>query len=309
MFIKEFDLSLNITGIIARKAEDDLGHLSAKFGTKYVTKIRRKGGNSFRMVNVPSFREMPQEEVAALNKLGKKEGHGWFILDESIDPDYISFFNNLIDIPSVVIDSVLTTEGEEHIYFRAHENDRAKIRDLVYADSKSTKKFWIEKLDFSPGLLNIMKSIDRDIELSYLEFRMKIPPTEMTVEKDPVISTFGNNWFREMKYLMDENVFAIYYEKSKILRQNPNIIEISREDNIFRMNYSNPVINSLVEESTAENIGILNLAQRMLGRDFYLSYIIPKMCLPKMNNIISDLLKKYKKWEIMISQVADIRDS
>lgn len=309
MFITEFASSLDLMGIFTHSVGDELGLLSAEYGTKFVSKIRRKKDGAFRIVNVPKNGSMTDQEIEALGKMGAYDGFGWHILDEKFDPEYLEFFNALISIPSVVIDSVITTGGVERIYFRAHETDRTKIRDLAYGGKPKPDSMFIEKLDWNPGLVEIMKKIDSEIPLSYLEFRMKVPPTAMEVEKDPVISTFGNNWIREVKYLMDENAYAIYYEKSKLLRANPNIIEISREENIFRMNYSNPVINSLVEQATSQNVGLLSLAQRMLGRDFYLSYIVPTMCLGRINSIMSDVINQYSNWEISLSSVKDLKSA
>ncbi len=306
MFIREFASSLNLMGVLSLPVDDDLGKLSAEYGTEFVSKIRRTRDGAFRMVNVPRVQGMDDREMEVLGDLGSFDGSGWYILDEKINHAYVEFFNHLIDIPSVVIDSALTTDGTERIFFRAHETDRSRMRDLVYGDRKMPENMYIEKLDFNPGLVETMKTIDSYVSLTYLEYSMKIPPKEMEVEKDPVISTFGNNWIREVKFLMDENANAVYYEKSKILRPNPNIKEISREDNIFRMAYSNPVINTLVEDSTSMKVALLNLSQKMLGRDFYLSFIVPTMCLHKINGIMRNVMKKYSNWGINISEITDI---
>lgn len=309
MFIKEFASSLNLMGILSHSEEYALAGLSREFGTRYVSKIRRKKTGSFRMVNVPRVPDMAEREIELLNEKGSFDGNGWYILDENIDQKYADFFTALIEIPSVVIDSIITRDGVEKIYFRAHETDRSAIRDLVYKSNLAPESMFLEKLDRNPGLVEIMKTFDHDIRLSYLEFSMKVPPTAMEVEKDSVISTFGNNWIREVKYLLDENAYAIYYEKSKILRTNPSIKEISRSDNIFRMSYSNPIITYLVDEATSQNVGLMNLAQRMLGRDFFLSFIVPKMCLAKVNRIMSAVLQKYPKWDITVTLVKDIWES
>ncbi len=309
MFIKEFASSLNLMGILSHSEDYGLAGLSRDFGTRYVSKIRRRKNDSFRMVNVPRVADMPDAEIKQLNEKGTYDGNGWYILDENIDQKYADFFKALIETPSVVIDSIITTDGVERIYFRAHETDRARIHDLVYRSNLTPESMFLEKLDRNPGLVEIMKTFDSDIRLSYLEFSMKVPPTAMEIEKDPVISTFGNNWIREVKYLLDENAHAVYYEKSKILRTNPNIKEISRADNIFRMSYSNPVITYLVDEATSQNVGLLNLAQKMLGRDFHLSFIVPKMCLARVNNIVSAMVQKFPNWEITVSIVKDIWES
>lgn len=309
MIIKEFASSLNIMGILSNSEDYGLASISREFGTKYASKIRRKDDGGFRVVNVPRVHGMQKEEIEQLNAKGTFDGNGWYILKENLDKNYFDFFIKLIETPSVVIDSIITKDGIERIYFRAHESDREKIRDLVYKNKKAPKSLFLEKLDKNPGLVEIMKSFDSDIKLSYMEFRMKVPPSAMNIEKDPVISTFGNNWVREMKYLYDDNAYAIYYEKSKILKTNTGITEISRNDNIFRMNYSNPIVTQLVNEATTENIGLMNLAQRMLGRDFYLSFITPKMCLSRMHGIVSDIMQNFTDWDITVSLVRDILDS
>lgn len=309
MFIKEFASSLNLMGILSHSEDYGLSSLTRDYGIKYVSKIRRGKNGPFRMVNIPRIAGLPEEAIKILNEKGTYYGNGWYVLVENIDPGYVEFFTNLIEIPSVVIDSIITVEGVERIYFRAHETDRTRITDLVYKSNLAPESMFLERLDRNPGLVEIMKTFDSDIRLSYLEFKMKVPPAAMEVEKDPVISTFGNNWIREVKYLLDDNAHAVYYEKSKILRASPGIQEISREDNIYRMNYSNPVITFLVNEATSQNVGLMSLAQRMLGRDFYLSFIIPKMCMPRMNKIMASLMQKFPKWEVTVSMVRDIQES
>lgn len=309
MFIKEFASSLNLMGILSHSEDYGLSSLTREYGIKYVSKIRRGKSGPFRMVNVPRIAGMPEAAIKKLNDIGTYYGDGWYVLVEKIDPVYVKFFTNLIEIPSVVIDSIITVEGVERIYFRAHEKDRNKITDLVYKSNLAPESMYLERLDKNPGLVEIMKTFDSDIRLSYLEFKMKVPPAAMEVEKDPVISTFGNNWIREVKYLLDENAHAVYYEKSKILRASPGIQEISRDDNIYRMNYSNPVITYLVNEATSQNVGLMSLAQRMLGRDFHLSFIVPKMCMPRVNKIMSALMQKYPNWDITVTMVKDIHES
>ena len=303
MFIKEFASSLTYMGILSRSEKGNLGDLSRKFGTTYISKFRKGSEGVFRLVNIPIDPEMNEEEQKALNSIGEYDGNGWYVLDNDLDENTSQFFTKLVDIPSVVIDAILTVDGIEHIIFRMHRSDLLRFRNLIYKEDGNSQSLFLESFEKNPGLIEIMSNVNEEVPVTYLEYQMKIPPKEMELEKDPVVSTFGNNWIREVKYLEEKSAHAIYYEKSKVLRPSPLLQEISSSDNVFLMTYSNPVINRLVSRATDLNIGIISLAQRMIGRDYLMSFIVPSMCLNRVHRIMSEIIKEYSEWDLIPTEI------
>lgn len=305
MFIREVGKFLNMQGHISFRDSGKLLEVSEKYDIDGICKLRAKGDSAYIITNLA--RKGVDEKVSEkLRNIGCTETPDAFkYVDESMDPAFIKLFRELIMNPSVVIDAVFINAGVRHVVFRFHDTDLANVSQVLLSKNE-LNDFAIKHLGENVGLDYLLK-VDCDLVAVYYEVEATVPPSSMDITGDSVITTFGNNWYREVKYLLNEDIEAVYYEKSKILSKSPQLKEISSKDKIYKMTFQNPLVSHIFAQSTADKISILGMQHRMVGREFLMGMIVPEVVTADFQSILSDVYTKFKDWNLVIKSAATLR--
>ncbi len=309
MFISEVNFFLNRICAVSFKDSDKLLELSQEYGFTGIAKFRMNGKSGFSITNIPKSQEIPGSAVKAFVELGLKETDTAFKGKwDVVDASSLSLFRNLLAVPSVVIDAVLISNGRRTIIFRFHDTDMSKISSLLTSTTKLenfTVKFMLENKDKK----YFAKQIPAATGLKYYELLTSVPPSSMNLTGDYVIATFGNNWYREVKYLLEDEIHAVYFEKSSLIARSTHLKDISPSEKIYEMSFQNPMITHVFSESTNKMISILGMQQRMVGKNFLMGIIIPEAMESEFQEILDDLSYRFKEWKPIITSVSSLEEA
>ena len=217
---------------------------------------------------------------------------------------FLDAFKSLNKVPSVVIDGVLFNGGYYYIYMRFHSVDERKVGDVLKKEMIDFSRFAIRFLGKSSGLLSTFREISAAIPLKYVEIDTSVPPSFMKIANDPVLKNLGVSWIRELKYLLEDEIRAVYYDKTALLRGKEEWInEISHEDRIYETAFSNPLVQYFINQASASAIVTLGVEQKLIGNTFSIATVVPEMVMPEFFNVVYNASKEFKDWKIDIHYV------
>ena len=307
MFIREVGKFLNMQCHISFRDGSELLKVSEDYSLDGICKLRVKGQSAYLITNL-SKKSVPPEAAEKLKKIGFDETPNAFkITRDTLDPAFIKLFRELVKIPSVVIDAVFLHEGVRHLVFRFHDTDQETLSRLLL-EKPGLEEFEIRHLGRNVGL-NYLLKVECSLVALYYEISATIPPSSMDITGDSVITTFGNNWYREVKYLLNEDIQAVYYERSNILNKASPLKEISSTDKIYEMTFQNPLVSHIFARTTDDKISLLGMQHRMVGREFLMGMLVPEIVAPDFQQVLSDVYAKYKEWNIVLSSAATLREA
>lgn len=311
MIIEDIDKMLNMQCVISFSLPHPITELSDEYGLTSVIKIRMRGEGGIAILNIPSYEaEAAPEITKVLKEHNLIEERN--TLSAKIDLSgtrFLESFKELIGIPSVVIDAMTLDSGTYNLIFRFHDNDCIKVNRIIQTKFSSFDRFAVTYYGTSPGLISTFETLSMQFPLKYVEIRTSVPPKSMDIDRDPVIFTLGVSWERELKYLVEEEIRAVYYDKNAILRRETEwVTEISPEQRIYETSFFNPLIDFFVKESSKSSVVILGMPQKLEGKNFSFSAIIPEMCLPDFFKVYTASLDKFPEWDITLSNVTDFID-
>lgn len=305
MFIREVGKFLNMQGHISFRDSGKLLEISDECNLDGICKVRARGDSAYIITNL-ARRTAIKEVAEKLKNVGCTETpDAYKYVDETMDPGFTKLFLDLVKIPSVVIDAVFMHSGVRHVVFRFHDTNLRSVSTVLLSGNK-LNDFSVLHLGKNVGL-DYLLDVDCDLNTLYYEIEATIPPSSMDIIGDPVITTFGDNWHREVKYLLDENIEAVYYEKSKILNESPQLKEISAKDKTYRMTFQNPLVSRIFSRSTEDKITILGMQHQMSGPKFRMGMIVPEVVAADFHKILSDVFTEFKDWKIVIMSAASLR--
>lgn len=309
MFISEVNFFLNRICAVSFTDSDKLLEMSGKYGFSGIAKFRMNGKSGFSITNIPKSQQIPAEAMKGFAELGLIESDTafrgkWDVADE----ETLSMFQNLLAVPSVVIDSVLIAKGRRTIIFRFHDTDLPKISSLLSSPSQ-LQNFSINFLMENKNKKYFVHNIPSSTVLKYYELVTSVPPSSMNLMGDYVIATFGNNWYREVKYLLEDEIHAVYYEKSTLIARSGQLKDISTSEKIYEMTFQNPMITYVFGETTKKMVSILGMQQRMVGKNFLMGMIIPEAVEIEFQEILGGLAVKFKEWKPVVTSVSSLEEA
>jgi hypothetical protein len=274
--------------------------------------------------NEPSLKEILTDEPVAVAKIRITKEGGLIIINWVKDYDSeaggktsavtidlkgtktLEFFKELIKIHSVVVDGILLSTAIISFTFRYHHNEHQKVSELISRFGKELEGFSVPFMGPSSGIIDSLKEISFTVPLHYMEVISTVPPNIMSITKDNVIKTFGNNWLREVKYLLGEETHAVYYERNEVLREDLTTTEISKSEKIYETTFDNPIINFFFDECTRQSIAPLGMGQRLNGRTFTYYVIVPEFHLSGFTSIMLAAFQKMHEWKMNIQYSNEI---
>lgn len=217
---------------------------------------------------------------------------------------FLDAFKSLNKVPSAIVDGVLFNGGYYYIYMRFHSVDERKVGEVLKAEMLGFSRFAIRFLGKSSGLVSTFREISAAIPLKYVEIDTSVPPSFMKIANDPVLKNLGVSWIRELKYLLEDEIRAVYYDKTALLRGKEDWInEISKEDRIYETAFSNPLVQYFINQASAGAIVTLGVEQKLIGNTFSIATVVPEMVMPEFFNVIYNASKEFKDWKIDIHYV------
>lgn len=217
---------------------------------------------------------------------------------------FLDAFKALNKVSSVIIDSVLYNGGYYYIYMRFHSSDEHKVGEVLKEKMASFSRFAIRFLGKSSGLVSTFREISAAVPLKYVEIDTTVPPTFMRIVNDPVLSNLGVSWTRELKYLLEDEIRAVFYDKTSLLRGKEDWLnEISKKDRIYETSFSNPLVQYFINQASSSAIVTLGVEQKLIGNTFSIATVVPEMVMPEFFDVVYNAGKEFANWKIDIHYV------
>ena len=306
MIINEVNSLLNRICSISFRDGDKLVVLSGKHDFYGIAKLRVKDKSAFVITNIPKNQDLSESALNDIRALKLKETEESFLGKWDVaDPETVELFQSLISISSVVIDTVIVHGGKRTIIFRYHDTDQQKVSAILLAPKKFSM-FQVNLMAENAALKHYRDFLPENFQLNYYELTMSVPPSSMDIKGDYVIATFGNNWYREVKYLLNDSIQAVYYEKSNLISRPKELTSISDRDRIYEMTFRNPLVSYVFDKTAERLVAILGMLHSMIGKNFTMGVIIPSCVANEFHGIIAELAGSFPDWKINLTHASEI---
>ncbi len=302
MIINEIDEKLDMRGKLSFSLDNPFAKVSKELSLISLARMRRKKEGKILIVNSLLSPGFEQDSFAEKLKPfdSKLEGQSLSTILDVSGSACFNFLWSLIEIPSAIIDGILLRGERVIVYFRFHRSDHSKISSLISTHSETLPDLSVDEFKRGSGLKDHLHEISKEVPIYYFEIGSEVPPSSMDIRNDPVITTFGNYWTRETKYLVGDQFHAVYYEKQKIINHDAKLTDISPQENMFEMIFSNPLMKYYFDEATDRSISFLGVGHRLSGRRFSFYLIVPGMHLSNFTKLVFASFKKFKDWKLLL---------
>ncbi|MHB8360660.1 MAG: hypothetical protein ACYDDC_02525, partial [Thermoplasmataceae archaeon] len=212
------------------------------------------------------------------------------------------FHKKLISANSVVIDSIININGVTNMFFRFHSVHLKYISELLNEFCSQFKDFKVGYLGEAEGILDMFRRVAELINIDYIEVTSEIPPEAVDIRKDPIVQILGMGWNRQIRYISDEEISAVFRDRHGLLKVgDPSINDINSSEHIFETKFRNDVVEYISSRALDVGIPILALPQKLDGRSFSLGFIVPEISSTEFYSIVFETFKKFPRWKMYLS--------
>lgn len=305
MIIKDINNMLDRQGIISFTADTKIEEFLTDNDLTAIVRMRVTKDGGYAIFNIENEGFTKAEIQESLKEFSPNVTLDAVTLKvDSPSPYFLAGFKSLNKVPSVVMDAVIFSGGYYYIYFRFHSADEAKLTSALRSDIVGFDRFAIRFLGKSPGIVSTFREISTMVPLSYVEINGTVPPSFMRVFDDPVLMNLGVSWTREMKYLVEDEIRAVYYDRNALLRAKEDWLnEISKDSRIYETSFTNPIIQYLVSNTSDNSVVTMGMPQKLHGNTFSIATVVPDMILPEFFAVAYEMIREFKNWEMDIHNV------
>lgn len=305
MILKEIDQMLDRQCIFSFSMNSNIEQFLGENGITAIIRIRVHEDGGFAIFNFENNGYDEEDLMKQLHEYDPQITNDAVMLKVDLKgSQFLEAFKTLNRVPSVVIDAAIYNSDSYFIYFRFHSSDEDKVGRALKSGMVKFRRFAIRFLGKSAGLISTYRELSAAIPLKYVEINTSVPPTAMRITKDSVLMNLGVSWSREMKYVLGDEVRAVYYDKTALLRGKEEWInEISASKRIYETAFSNQLIQYLVTQNSQSAIVTLGMPQRLHGKTFSIATVVPEMVMPEFFQVVYNAMNDFKEWELDIHYV------
>ena len=307
MIIEEINKRLDRQVVFSFSYDSPALKFSREHGIDMIVRIRITKTGGYAIMNMENGYTVDEEDFKELDKYEFKHTDDAIMLKGDLTGTrFLKAFMELNQIPSVVVDGIVVHDGYSYVYLRFHSNDQSKVSAVLKNSFMGFERYATQYLGPSTGVIDSFREISDITPLKYVEIGGSVPPSIMNITNDPVIKTLGVSWTREMKYLLGEEIRAIYYDENSLLQEGSFVTKISNSQRIYETSFSNPLIEFFVKQSSENFTITMGMPQKLHGKDFTFSTVVPQIVLPDFFDTVREAMKKFSEWDLDVKAVRDI---
>ncbi len=308
MFIKDIDTLLDRQCVISFETDGELSRLLSKHQVTAIVRIRITKSGGFATYNFENFEDFSKEDLKILSKYRIKTTREAVMLHFDLSGRrFIDAFKTLNQVPSVVIDALFFADSTYYMYFRYHHNDEVKVTSAIRGSFIGFNRFSVRYIGPSPGIAATFSAISQYVTLKYVEISSSVPPASININSDLVITNLGVNWYRELKFLLEDETRGVFYDNSSLLKEDREWVNvISATQRIYETSFMNPLVKFLINENSKDQVVSLGMPQKLVGKDFYIATCVPDITLPEFFEVFYRAVEKFKEWKLNINLVDTI---
>ncbi|MHB1708956.1 MAG: hypothetical protein ACYCT2_05725 [Thermoplasmataceae archaeon] len=247
---------------------------------------------------VPKSQENSREMKIYLDKFNAVDlGAMWAIRAKSTEYPPVETFRLITEVPSVVLDGVVLTNGVLRINARFSHEHSAKVSETIMKASSSISGLVPVYLGRSRGAMNFLREINASIPLDYISLSSFPPEEEKMEERNPV----PGSWVREIRYMSDEDINAVYI--SGLPDMDRSIKIAGDSETRFETRTSNKVLQTIQAETAMVPIPTFFRSQGFDGTRFQMDFAVPRDYSSRFLKIVAGVSEKFSEWNIFLAGV------
>lgn len=228
-------------------------------------------------------------------------GEDWIIRQRITDNGFLGALNEILGIPSVILDMILMVRGRLHMRFRFHHSVENMVSDYIMAQLLGKMNFSVHYLGKSRGFMNTLMDINDIMPLSMVRYSVTAPEYEKPPPKNPI----GMKWERVRKYVRGDRILHyVYfsYTEPPVVSQK-NYHTISAEDHLYETVTGNEVITFINENSEKKRLVRIGALHFFDGTSLDIKVVISKSSVKGYLSVLSSAREKFPEWNLELTGI------
>lgn len=298
MIIKDFHRVLDKRCQLKFVTEDNTSGILTGKDIISIGRIKMQGERGILILNIPKKGNDFLKSETTL-----KEHDLFYSSSEDITNSALfTLHKKLISSNSVVIDAIININGVTNIFFRFHSVHLKFVSSLIAEVSSKLKDLKVNYLGEAEGILDMFRRVAEITNIDYIEATSEIPPEAVDIRKDPIVQILGMGWNRQIRYITDGEISAVFRDRHGLLKVgDPSINEISSAEHIFETKFRNEVVEYISSKAAEIGIPILALPQKLDGRMFSMGFIVPEVSSTEFYSLLFNTFEKFPRWKMFLS--------
>ncbi len=233
----DIDRVLDRRMVLTMKQDNEIFQASREVNARIPVTISDEEGKKFLYINFPGSFGEPQKNRIFLKRYDAKNIGSHYVIKSRINHvDKWRYINDLINVPSVVVNRINLKDGLLAFYFRYHHSVKNRISCILskYTDGEEGQ---IESIGPSPGLLSILDRMQEVFTLGMIQISMPVDDNKDFSEhflKEGYISESASNIH------LDHGLKAVIYTGSRV--DDKTLVEIDGNSGIYSVNFEDPIL-------------------------------------------------------------------
>ena len=205
---------------------------------------------------------------------------------------YLGVVSMLSNIPSFVINRSDMSEGFLNIYGRFHSSQIEAVSSLLAdytADFENSRVDWLGP---SPGIINILESVNEIYPLSLVNYRVSIDEDERQYTdlftEPGIMAEVRNNLYRDGK------VSVIVYSDTPLENKYPFLEAVSSKDGVYQFDVANKFHNIVRDMANQRHIMRTRYFIKHVGNKLEMQVLLPTTNLYEYSSILYDMVRKHR---------------
>lgn len=207
----------------------------------YAPIIAHKVGDSMTLIVSMKKNENVDKFTALFPRIfhAEDKGNSWLIKSPlKLFPE-ISIIDDLIKIPSVIMQHLYLKNGKLFIDIRFHESRTKEISNFIVDHLADDGKIVFESLIPQSSVISFLTEMNSMVPITFISYSVPL------FNADPIERMLSSgNSIAEIEKKPGPNYWALIFSKSPITRQD-DFITISKEDNLYETWGNNPILQEI----------------------------------------------------------------
>ena len=215
------------------------------------------------------------------------------------DFDPLLLFEDLVAIPSVVINYKIFMAGTHIINFRFHSSNLDQVTNFMSRAFSAFKNFEITFFGKTKGVRNIFAELNRILPLYYLSLTVHVPDTDIEL-----VSRASIKWIREQKYKSkDGDYSAVYYFDGPVKKDPGLLTVIDEEHGIYCRKSQSRIISQYMADFISQSYPSFLEIQSLSENQITIETIVSSGVVSQHLLTLKNLVAKFQNWDLEINSV------
>ncbi|MFG1519933.1 MAG: hypothetical protein AAE977_05610 [Thermoplasmataceae archaeon] len=228
-------------------------------------------------------------------------GEDWVIKQRITDNGFLGALNEILVIPSVVLDMIMMIKGNLHMRFRFHHSVENVVSNYIMAQLLGKMDFSVHYLGKSRGFMNTLKDINDIMPLSMVRYSVTAPEYEKPPTKNPI----GMKWERVRKYVRGDRILHyVYFGYTEPPAESQKYYyTISEKDHLYETVTGNDVITFINENSEKKRLVRIGALHFFDGTNLEIKVVISKSSVKDYLSVLSSAREKFPEWDLQLTGI------